>query len=399
MSTEDISVDVLVAGGGPAGLIATAAFAARGFRALCVDPAAAPPDPGAPGADLRTTAFLEPAVELMRASGVWDALAPLGADLRVMRIADAGGADNRIRRIADFPAEELGRPRFGVNLPNAATRAALAQSLGARLRAGRRVTGLVPRLTGAVAILDDGTRVRADLVIAADGRDSALRRMAGIGVARRTTGQQAAVFAVSHPEPHAGVSTEIHRTGGPFTLVPLPDTDGLPRSAVVWMDRGPEIRRLMALDAAAFSAEATARSCGILGPLRLEGGRAAWPIVSQIAERFDGPRLALAAEAAHVMPPIGAQGLNTSLADMALILDLATRARAAGEDIGAPRLLTTYARRRRADAMFRATGVDALNSAAQSRAQVIRDLRGAGLAVLSGLPPLRHTAMRLGLGG
>ena len=136
-------------------------------------------------------------------------------------------------------------------------------------------------------------------------------------------GQKALTFAVTHPLPHQNISTEIHRSGGPFTLVPLPDRDGLPSSAVVWMERGPEVARLMALDAPEFEAAANARSCQILGPLTLAGRRLVWPMIAQIADRMAGERLALMAEAAHVVPPIGAQGLNMSLADLAALLDLA----------------------------------------------------------------------------
>jgi 2-octaprenyl-6-methoxyphenol hydroxylase len=108
----------------------------------------------------------------------------------------------------------------------------------------------------------------------------------------------------------------VHRSGGPFTLVPLPDRDGETGSAVVWMETGPEVARLAALPVPAFEAEMTARSCRHPGPLTLASRRSVWPIISQIAARMSGPRTVLMAEAAHVVPPIGAQGLNMSLADL-----------------------------------------------------------------------------------
>src|SRR5690606_27539509 len=129
-------------------------------------------------------------------------------------------------------------------------------------------------------------------------------------------GQKAVVFAVTHDHPHGGMSTEVHRAGGPFTLVPLPDLDGRPCSSVVWMAEGPEALRLAALPEDDFAAAATDRSAWVYGPLRLAAKRQVWPIISQIAHRLTGPRAALVAEAAHVVPPIGAQGLNMSLADI-----------------------------------------------------------------------------------
>jgi 2-octaprenyl-6-methoxyphenol hydroxylase len=394
--------EMLVAGGGVAGLAAAAAFAAAGFETLCVDadpPVAAAADPGS---DLRSTAFLAPAVALLERAGLWARLAPEAAPLRVMRIADAGGDAPEIRETADFVAAELGLEVFGYNLPNWLLRremaAHLAELPNARLVAPARVAGITPRCASAVVRLAGGGGVEARLVVAADGRDSALREALGIRARRWSYGQKALVFTVSHAAPHDGVSTEIHRSGGPFTLVPLPDRDGRPASAVVWMEAGPRAQALFDMAPQDFEAELDARSCGVLGPLRLASARRLWPIVSQIADRLDGPRTALVAEAAHVVPPIGAQGLNMSLRDVAALVDLATAARASGEDIGGPALLARYHAARHADAVLRLAGIDALNRAAMAGWRPFRDARRAGLRALHGLAPLRRAAMRLGLG-
>ena len=189
--------------------------------------------------------------------------------------------------------------------------------------------------------LSDETRLRARLVIAADGRTSPVREAAKIPVKTTRYGQKALAFAVTHPIPHDNVSTEIHRSGGPFTLVPLPDYNGLPSSAVVWMERGAEVKRLAALETPEFEAEMTARSCALFGPLTLASRRTTWPIISQVAERMYGERIALVAEAAHVVPPIGAQGLNMSLGDMRVLLELA---QANPAKLGDRDMLETYDR-------------------------------------------------------
>ncbi|CAN5650157.1 UbiH/UbiF family hydroxylase [soil metagenome] len=399
---ERIGTDILIAGGGVAGLTAAAVFAGAGFRTLCVDPVPPVTAAEAEGSDLRSTAFLQPAVELFRAVGLWDRLAPHAAELRVMRLADAGGPDGAIRVIADFEACEVGAASFGFNLPNWLLRREIVTHLEAsplaRLLAPARVAHLTARTGEAIARLDDGRQVRAALAIAADGRESALREGAGIGVRRWGYGQKALVFTVAHDLPHEGVSTEIHRSGGPFTLVPLPDSTGVPHSAVVWMERSARASALHAMDVPAFETALDARGCGVLGPLRLTSPRRLWPIIAQSAGRLDGPRLALIAEAAHVIPPIGAQGLNMSLKDIATLRDLVTGARTRGEDIGAPGLLAEYARRRHPDILMRIAGVDLLNRAAMAEAQGLRDLRQAGLRLLHGLAPRRQSAMRLGLG-
>jgi len=398
MAMEIIDTDILVAGGGIAGLTATARLAAAGFDVTCVDPAPA----GTPGTDQRTTAFLEPAVATLERAGAWAAMAPGAEALWTMRLVDAGGRAREVRETADFEAREMMDRPFGWNVPNIAVREALLARLaalpGARLVDGQTVAGLVTRRTEALARLSGGGQVRARLVLAADGRDSGLRTGAGIGVRRWHYGQKALVFAVTHPHPHNGVSTEIHRTGGPLTLVPMPDRDGRPCSSVVWMAPGPRAAGLHALDDAALGAELTVETMNLFGPLEVTGPRALWPIIGQIAARLDGQRLALVAEAAHVIPPIGAQGLNMSLADIETLARLVEDARAAGQDIGAPSLLAAYQRRRYPEMAARVAGVDLLNRAAQAEAQPLRDLRRAGLKAIHDVAPLRRLAMRWGLG-
>ena len=398
------TVDVLVAGGGVAGLTAAAAFASAGFSVLSVDPQPPVTSAEAEGSDLRSTAFLQPSVDLLARAGLWERLAPHAAALEVMRIADAGGPEGVIRETADFEARELGAAAFGWNLPNWLLRremvARLEELPGARLRAGCAVTRLTPRTDGAIVALSTGGQVRAGLVVAADGRDSFVREALGIGVRRWGYGQKAVVFTVTHERPHGGVSTEIHRSGGPFTLVPLPDKRrGCTAPPWSGWRRAPAPRSSRPCRADAFEAALNARGCGVLGALRLASPRRLWPIVTQVATRLDGPRAALVAEAAHVVPPIGAQGLNMSLADIAALLDLCTAARAAGRDFGAPDLLARYHRARHPEILLRIAGLDALNRAAMAGARPLRDLRRAGLKALHGLPPLRRAAMRLGMGG
>ncbi|WP_295045070.1 UbiH/UbiF family hydroxylase [uncultured Paracoccus sp.] len=390
------SVDVLVSGGGIAGLIAAAAFGAQGFSTLCVDPAPPVTDEGAEGADLRSTAFLAPSVALLDRIGLWDRLLPHATPLQVMRIVDAGGARPVARLTRDFDAAEIGDQPFGWNLPNWLLRreiaARLADMPGVRFQPGTGTAGVLARDEGAIVTLTDGRVVRARLLIGADGRNSPVRQALGIGVRTFRYGQKALAFAVTHDLPHGNVSTEVHRSGGPFTLVPLPDRDGRPCSAVVWMENGCDTARLASLPRDAFEAELNARSAGVLGRLTLATRLTQWPIISQIADRFTATRTALIAEAAHVVPPIGAQGLNMSLADLSALIDLS------GGDPGNPDSLAAYARARRPEAYARLLGIDALNRASQAGARPLRDLRAAALGGLYGIAPVRRLMMRAGLG-
>lgn len=393
-SIDDI--DILISGGGIAGLITAAAFGAEGFSVLCVDPAPPVTDEGATGADLRSTAFLTPSVKLLEQIGLWERLAPHATALQVMRIVDAGGAEPTPRLTRDFDASEIGDQPFGWNLPNWLLRreisARLEQLQTVRFQPGTGTAGVVARDEGAIVTLTDGRRVRARLLIGADGRDSPVRQALGIGVRTLRYGQKALAFAVTHDQPHHNVSTEVHRSGGPFTLVPLPDRDGKPSSAIVWMENGRETARLAALPPAEFEAEVNARSAGVLGPLRVATRLTEWPIISQIADRFTGPRTALIAEAAHVLPPIGAQGLNMSLADLGALLDLSKA------DPGSAASLARFERSRRPEAYARLLGIDALNRASQAQLRPLRDLRAAALGGLYGITPVRRLMMKAGLG-
>lgn len=388
--------DVLVSGGGIAGLIAASAFGAAGHSVICVDPAPPVTDEASAAADLRSTAFLQPSVSVLAQAGLWDSLAPHATPLQIMRIVDAGGAQPQARLTRAFDAAEISDQPFGWNLPNWLLKreisARLARLQNVRFLPGTGTAALLVRDAEALATLSDGSRIRARLVIGADGRNSPVRHALGIGTRTLRYGQKALAFAVTHSLPHENVSTEIHRTGGPFTLVPLPDRDGKPSSAVVWMERGPEIARLRALPPAEFERALNRRSAGILGPLTQATRLTEWPIISQIADRFTGPRTALIAEAAHVVPPIGAQGLNMSLADLAALLELS------GDRPGEAAALAAYERRRRPEALARLIGIDALNRTSMLSPRPLRDLRAAALGTLYAAAPVRKMLMRAGLG-
>ncbi len=396
---RDFDFDMVISGGGVAGLSAACLLGTEGFRVLCVDPAPPVTDETMAGADQRTTAFLQPARALLEDAGLWGALAPYAAPLQVMRIVDAGGRDPAPRQVREFRSDEIGDMPFGWNLPNWLLRREMVARISALpnvdFRPGTATTALFTRDAQARVSLSDGTRVRTRLIVAADGRESPMRRAAGIDVKVTRYGQKALAFAVTHPIPHENVSTEIHRSGGPFTLVPLPDRDGMASSAIVWMEDGPEALRLSRLDVEAFEAEMFERSCGLFGPLTLATPRAVWPIITQVAARMAGQRVALMAEAAHVVPPIGAQGLNMSLGDLRALRDLAVAHR---DDPGAGAVLDAYHSARHSEVVIRATGIDMLNRASQVHAQPLRDLRASGLSALYAAAPVRKVLMQMGLG-
>jgi 2-octaprenyl-6-methoxyphenol hydroxylase len=395
----DQSCDILISGGGIAGLTAAAAFGTAGFNVICVDPAPPVTEKDNTGADMRSTAMLQPARGVLEDAGLWDRLAPYASALQIMRIVDAGGPEPEARLTKEFDAADISDQPFGWNFPNWLLRREIVARLTVLptvdFRPGTATTSLFTREREARVGLSDGGRVTARLVVAADGRNSPMREAAGIDVRTTRYGQKALAFTVTHPIPHDNVSTEIHRTGGPFTLVPLPDADGMPASAIVWMDDGPPSQQRMELDVDAFETAMSERSCYLFGPLTLTSHRTIWPIISQKADRLSAERVALIAEAAHVVPPIGAQGLNMSLADTAKLLELA---QATPDALGSREMLDAYHNARHNDVALRVQGIDLLNRASQMSMPALRDARAMGLNALYSLAPVRRTLMQMGLG-
>ncbi len=201
-------------------------------------------------------------------------------------------------------------------------------------------------------------------------------------------------FSLTHARPHRDISTEFHTPQGPFTLVPLP---GL-RSSLVCVVAPDEAGRIGALDAAALDDEIERRSHSILGKIKVEPGHGAFPLGVETARRFAARRIALIGEAGHVMPPIGAQGLNLGLRDAATISELVVAARRAGEDTGGTALTDEFDRLRRADVTSRALAVDLLNRSLLSDFLPVQGARGLGLWLLDRVGPLRRAMMREGVG-
>lgn len=398
MSTRE-KTDVLIVGGGIAGLVAAAAFGRAGFETILVDPAKPITNDADPSADLRSTAFLRPARDLFEHIGIWDVLADWATPLEALRIIDTAGdpAEPRDQRL--FQGEDLNYAPFGWNFLNWKIRAALLEAIQdmprISLRYGVGFKSLLTRTNNAIVGLSDGARIEAKLVIGADGRASPLREAAGIAVQTTQYGQKALAFTATHDVPHENISTEIYHQGGPFTMVPLPDIEGRPASAIVWMNKGARAQSLLTMNEAQFNAEMAARSCDLFGRITLASRRAAFPIITQRARALTAERTALIAEAAHVLPPIGAQGLNTSLNDIAALL---SAAEADPAQIGGPLMLEAYEKARLNDIKARARAIDLFNRVTRAPQAPLQALRLAGLKAVHDIAPLRRRLMRAGMG-
>lgn len=392
-------VDVIVAGCGLGGLLAAAAFASDGCSVFCYDRRPRDKKADRSGKDGRTTALFGQCRQILDEAGIWLELESEATPLETMRIVSSPRPGSGAALKKDFVASDSSIPCFGWSLPNDVLAEALLNALESlphvrtRFRSG--MADMVTRTGEASIVLEDGSRIAGKLLIAADGKDSQVRHSVGIKARRFDFPQKALSFDATQEIPHDFVSTEIHATGGPFTLVPRRDIGGEPASAVVWMEETAKVDKLLNLPAKDFELAAEERSLGLYGRLRLASERRAWNMRVQLASRIFAERTALIAEAAHVVPPIGAQGLNMTAGDIQA-LNAATKSGSC--EIGSVEHLERYQRLRYNDLLLRVSSVAGLNIASIGSNPAFRRLRTLGLAAAHGIEPLRSRLVSAGLG-
>src|ERR1700736_3264245 len=385
MNDASAPFEAVVVGGGPAGLAAAIALAQTRAKTALVARRA-------PYADNRTTALLGGSVDLLRRLDVWPRCEDKAAPLRAMRLVDDTGRLIRAPEVK-FSSDEIGLGEFGFNIENRLLMTALEQraaELSDLKRFDDEAEAVHPQDDDVAIQTGRGDRLSARLVAGADGRQSLCREAAGIAVKRRNLHQAAATFNVGHSRPHHNISTEFHTPQGPCVFVPLPGD----RCSVVWVAAPKEAERLMALSDDELSEAAERQSHSILGRITVEPGRHLFQLSIEQPRQFAKARVALVGEAAHVLPPIGAQGLNMGLRDAADITDLVGRAIASGEDPGSAHVINRYDQTRRPDILSRTFVIDMANRSLLSDFLPMQWLRAAGLHLIGSIGPLRRLAMR-----
>jgi 2-octaprenyl-6-methoxyphenol hydroxylase len=388
LSPEHDAYDAAVIGGGPAGLAAAIALAESGADIALIARRA-------PYGDNRTTALLGGSVDFLRQLDVWRRCEDKAAALQVMRLVDDTGRLIRAPEVR-FSSEEIGLDAFGYNVENHVLMAAMeerAAELANLIRFDDEAESISPDDARALIRTRQGQSLSARLAVGADGRHSLCRDAAGIDIKRRDLKQAALTFNIAHARPHRNISTEFHTPQGPCVFVPLPGD----RCSVVWVMTPTEAGRLMALTDDELSDAAERQSHSILGRVRVEPGRHLFPLSIEQPRQFAKRRIALVGEAAHVLPPIGAQGLNMGLRDAADIADITREAMLQGEDPGSPTVLSRFNSARRTDVASRTFAIDLANRSLLSDLPPVQTLRAAGLHLIGALGPLRRHAMREGL--
>jgi 2-octaprenyl-6-methoxyphenol hydroxylase len=382
---SNLAAQVGIIGAGPAGLVSAIALAAAGVDTLLVAPPTQP--------DHRTTALLAGSVTALDTLGVWQSCAREAAPLKKLRIIDDTQRLFRAPEVS-FAAAEIDREAFGYNIENRHLVAAL-QSRAAALDLNSIAAPAlaIESAASAVTIRHADGEARVQLAIAADGARSICRTAVGITTQRRAYPQAALTVSLAHARTHDDTSTEFHTEEGPFTLVPLPGR----RSSLVCVVAPEHCEELAAMDDTSLSAEIERRAHSLLGPMTVEAGRGVFPLAVETADGFARNRVVLVGEAAHVVPPIGAQGLNLGIRDAATIAEIAADAYHDGKDLGSPEVLARYDRQRRVDIVTRTLAVDLLNRSLLSDFFPAHGVRGLSLYLVDRIGPLRRAMMREGI--
>ena len=382
---ENITAEAAVIGGGPAGLVSAIALKAAGMDVVLIAPH--------PNDDHRTTALLASSVTALATLGCWEACRRHAAPLVTLRIVDATRRLLRAPEVA-FTAAEIGLDAFGFNIENRHLIAALsARAADLKLsRIEQAALTITSDPSGVTIEFNNGT-ARARLAIGADGQRSLCRTAAGISTNRHAYPQTALTLNLAHARPHLDTATEFHTESGPFTLVPLPGQ----RSSLVCVLNPAHAATLASMPAAELSAEIERRAHSLFGKMSVEPGHGLFPLTVETAQSFARSRIALVGEAAHVVPPIGAQGLNLGLRDAATLAELVADAARQNVDIGSPGVLARYDAERRADVTSHRIAIDLLNRSLLTDFFPVHGMRGLSLYLVDRIGPLRRALMREGV--
>ncbi|MDI1254409.1 FAD-dependent oxidoreductase [Thermomonas sp.] len=390
------ALDAVVAGGGVVGAATALMLAREGLSVALVEPRH--PNAWTPETrDLRVYAFAPDNVRLLEDLGVWAAVRDARVQpYRRMRVWDAAGGDALV-----FDADTLGQPQLGWIVENALLVDRLWAALpaaGVRLHCPARIEGLQQDDAGVHLQLDDGVQLHARFAVAADGAQSALRDLAGIGCTRHDYAQKGVVAFIAPEQSHQDTCWQRFLATGPLAVLPFNgDGDAALQgqiSSIVWTLPEAEAVRLLAADANTFETELMAAFGGELGAMRLLSPRAGFRLQRQLAETYVRDRVILMGDAAHAVHPLAGQGVNLGLRDVAALREMLRNAAQRQANPASPARLARWARTRRSESVIAAHAFDAINRAYSNDALWPTLLRGHALGIAGKLPPLSRTLWR-----
>ncbi|WP_222565142.1 FAD-dependent oxidoreductase [Novilysobacter antarcticus] len=393
-------LDAVVVGAGVVGTAAALGLARQGLQVALVE-GREPSSWRHDVPDLRVFAVAPDNIALLERLGVWEAILSARAQpYRNMRVWDAAGGGELV-----FDADRLGRRELGWIVENGLLIDRLwkaALGAGVELHCPDKLIAREVSEDGRseVLTLASGERLRARLVVAADGADSPLRQMAGIDAPRHEYGQRGLVGFIRHSRSHQSTCWQRFLPGGPLAFLPFADADdGSPRSSIVWSLPDKDAERLLAVDDDAFLAELARAFDGPLGELTGVSRRAAFPLRRQLAATQLSGRMVLVGDAAHAVHPLAGQGVNLGLRDInALLATLSQSGPRDGarrdDDVGASHRLKRWNRQRRSDAAVSAYAFEAINRVFSNDAVVPTLMRGHLLGLAGRTPSMTRALWR-----
>jgi len=406
--TAPVSVQVAIMGAGPVGGTLACRLANAGISVAVIDRAALPPMEH-PAFDGRAYAIAAGSRTLLEHAGLWDILPVPPHPIRDIRVSDGRVGRSASRLHMHFDHREAGddAAAFGWMVEARSLRVALNAALPRHpaVRVFAPAEAQVERKPDRVELhLKDGTEIRAELIVAAEGRQSPLREQARIPLTRLPYGQSGIVCAIAHEMPHNDLALEHFLPAGPFAALPMgPSEDALPGgapnvSAIVWTEADARADVILALDEARFTREIQRRLGSHLGAIRPIGRRWTYRLSAMLAHRYIDERLVLAGDAAHGIHPIAGQGLNLGFRDAIALTDLIIAADRAGQDAGGETVLKQYQRLRQGDNLLMLTLTDQLDRLFSNDSRLIRTVRDLGIAAVDRTGPLKRLFMRRAMG-
>jgi len=393
LTEQTAEYDVLIAGGGMVGAALACALGEAGFRVAVIETRAPQRDWPPEEISNRVSALTRASEHLLRNLGAWPRILELGAT----PYTDMHVWDRRALGEIHFDSADIGEPDLGHIAENRAVQLALWERMEStpqiRIHCPAAIREYHPETTS--VSLEDGSRLKAHLVVAADGARSALRDLAGISVAQRDLGQMAVVSTVRMQLSHHRTAWQRFLPTGPLAFLPV-DTQN--RCSIVWSTTPEEAERLLALDDDAFRHELAAAGEHRLGEVIEAGPRAAFPLRSQLADRYVEEGLALVGDAAHAIHPLAGQGVNLGFLDAATLAEVLANARAAGRPFGAKATLRRYERARKGENLAVMRAMEGFNQLFSNRLQPLWLLRNLGLRLTDAAGPVKNVLMRRALG-
>lgn len=346
----------------------------------------------------RVSAISRASSRILEACGAWEQIARSRiSPYRHMCVWDSGEEVGRTGTIR-FDAADLGESELGHIVENDLIQTALVEQLrtlpDVSLICPAAATSIGKGGDSMIVDLDDGSRLRARLVVGADGAGSPTRRLAEIGTRGRPYDQTAVVCHVNTEKPHQETAWQRFLPDGPVALLPLADG----RSSVVWSTTPGDADRLLAADKDSFLEALTTATDGVLGRITDVGARFAFPLRLQIAESYISHRLALIGDAAHTVHPLAGQGVNLGFLDAAALAEVVIDASTLDRDYGERPVLRRYERWRRGENEAAAYGIDAIGRLFRRPGAVVGTLRRAGVALVDGVPALKNQIVRRAMG-